>query len=130
MEIFNILKDLDLVKESEAVHHESLVRQYEGLVKAICEDHIQAAQTYIESLSIQEELIKDIHTECDEILEYRAAAKQWELVRNLPIKSKDRIISYGEKLSCRFVAALLKDRVSEPLREIILHQLIFVGRGF
>lgn len=107
-----MLKDLDVVKASEAVHHESLVHQYEGLVRVICEDHIHAAQTYINDESIQAALIKDIETECDEIKEYRAAAKQWELVRNLPVKSKDRIVSYGEKLSCRFVAALLRDRVS------------------
>jgi aspartate kinase len=100
------------VPESDAVHQDSLINQFEGLVSVICEDHIQAAKTYIRDPSLQESVSKDIEKECKEILEYRLAAKQWELVKNLPVKSKDRIVSYGEKLSCRFMTALLRDRVS------------------
>jgi aspartate kinase len=46
--------------------------------------------------------------ECKEILDFRIAAERWHL--EIDARSKDRIVSFGEKLSCRFVAALLQDR--------------------
>jgi aspartokinase len=44
------------------------------------------------------------------LIDFRLAAERWKL--EIDSRSKDRIVSFGEKLSCRFVAALLLDRVS------------------
>jgi aspartate kinase len=85
-----------------------LVNQYERLVHVICEDHVNAAKLQIRDEVIRTELIKDIDGECKEIIDYRIAAERWRL--EIDGRSKDRIVSFGEKLSCRFMTALLRDR--------------------
>jgi aspartate kinase len=79
------------------------------LVQVICDDHVAAAETYIRDRDIFEELKAAILAECKEILDFRLAAERWHL--EIDSRSKDRVISFGEKLSCRFVAALLEDKV-------------------
>ncbi len=96
------------VAEADTVHFDTLVSEYERLVRVISADHVEAAQTYIQNPAIQTSLTEEIHTECSEILDYRRAAQKFHL--HIDGRSKDRIVSYGEKLSCRFMAALLRDR--------------------
>lgn len=108
MEVFGVLEEVNAVKDTESVHYESLVVEYERLVQVICEDHVAAARAHIQDESIRETLIRQIKDECTEIVEYRMAAERWHL--EIDGRSKDRIVSFGEKLSCRFVAALLQDR--------------------
>jgi aspartate kinase len=78
-------------------------------VHVISEDHVSAAESHIHDESIRLRLTKDIQDECKELIDYRVAAERWHL--EIDSRSKDRIVSFGEKLSCRFVAALLQDRV-------------------
>ena len=104
-----MLETVNTVKDAESVHYDSLVKEYERLVQVICQDHIDAAKTYIQQEHIQAPLVKEIIAECHEILEYRLAAERWHL--EIDSASKDFLISFGEKLSCRFLAALLMDRV-------------------
>ncbi|KAL5319611.1 hypothetical protein ACEPPN_012666 [Leptodophora sp. 'Broadleaf-Isolate-01'] len=108
LEVFGVLETVNSVKDIESVHYESLVAEYERLVAIICADHVHAARTYIRDESLQAALIKEIEDECKEIVEYREAAQRWHL--EIDGRSKDRIVSFGEKLSCRFVASLLQDR--------------------
>ncbi|KUJ19854.1 aspartate kinase-like protein [Mollisia scopiformis] len=108
LEIFGVLEEVNAIKDTESVHYESLVNEYERLVYVIREDHISAAKSSIQDNTIQANLIKEIENECNELIDYRAAAERWHLEING--RSKDRIVSFGEKLSCRFVAALLEDR--------------------
>jgi aspartate kinase len=110
LEIFGDLEAVASVKDTESVHYESLVEDYERLVKIICEDHISAAESFILSPILRQTLDEEIRRECKEISEYRVAAERWNL--EIDSRSKDRIVSFGEKLSCRFVTALLRDRVS------------------
>lgn len=86
------------------------MNEYERLVQVICDDHISAAQSHIQDKSILSSLLNGIVSECKEVLDYRIAAERWHL--EIDSRSKDRIVSFGEKLSSRFVAALLQDRVS------------------
>lgn len=51
---------------------------------------------------------EDTVKECQLLTEYLEAAKRFHLEVNS--RAKDRVISFGEKLSCRFMAYLLKDR--------------------
>ena len=83
--------------------------EYERLVQVICDDHIEAAEAQIQDRGLCQELKRLIIAECKEILDFRIAAERWHLEINS--RSKDRVISFGEKLSCRFVAALLQDKV-------------------
>jgi aspartate kinase len=107
LEIYDVLQKVNAVKDNESVHYESLVNEYERLVHVICEDHINAAETQIRDDTIRAELIKDTEGECREIIDYRIAAERWHL--EIDGRSKDRIVSFGEKLSCRFMTALLQD---------------------
>lgn len=99
-----------MVKDTESVHYESLVCEYERLVQVIRDDHVAAAKLHIHDPSILSKLSQDIVAECKEILDYRLAAERWHL--EIDSRSKDRIISFGEKLSCQFMAAVLQDKVS------------------
>jgi aspartate kinase len=110
LEIFGVLADINTVKDTESMHYESLVNEYERLVLVIQQDHASAATSHIQDQIIQSNLINEIEAECRELIDYRLAAERWKL--EIDARSKDRIVSFGEKLSCRFVAALLQDRVS------------------
>ncbi|KAE8446136.1 hypothetical protein EG329_012507 [Mollisiaceae sp. DMI_Dod_QoI] len=108
LEIFGVLEEVNAIKDTESVHYESLVNEYERLVYVIRDDHIAAAKSHVQDQNIQTNLVQTIESECNELIDYRAAAERWHLEING--RSKDRIVSFGEKLSCRFVAALLEDR--------------------
>lgn len=109
LEIHGVLQSVNSLKDSESDHYKSLVSKYERLVDVIRDDHIAAARSHIQDEAIASRLSKDIETECKEIQEYRLAVERWHL--EIDSRSKDRLVSFGEKLSCRFVAALLQDRV-------------------
>ena len=95
-------------------------RSYENIINTIRDDHIQAAKSYINSSNILGSLSKGIEDECQDLITFLAAAQR---VGEISIKSTDRIISKGEILSSRFMAALLLDRGVESqyvdLSEII-----------
>lgn len=116
LEIYGVLDSVNAVKDTESVHYESLVTEYERLVHVISEDHVAAAQSHIQDEAIRVRLIKEVRDECQEIIDYRVAAERWHL--EIDSRSKDRIISFGEKLSCRFIAALLQDRVSRKMQSL------------
>jgi aspartate kinase len=118
LEIYGVLESVNAIKDTETVHYESLVNEYERLVHVISDDHVAAAQSHIRDEIIQAKLIKEVKGECQEIIDYRLAAERWHL--EIDSRSKDRIISFGEKLSCRFVAALLQDRVGHYHNHSIL----------
>lgn len=109
LEIHSVLQSVNSLKDSDSDHYRSLVSKYEGLVDVIRDDHIAAAKSHIQDETIASKLANDIETECKEIREYRLAVERWHL--EIDSRSKDRLVSFGEKLSCRFVAALLQDRV-------------------
>jgi aspartate kinase len=110
LDVFGVLEAVNVVKDAESVHYESLVNEYERLVQVIHDDHVAAAKLHILDPDAVSKLSQAIAAECKEILDYRLAAERWHL--EIGSRSKDRIISFGEKLSCRFMAALLQDKVS------------------
>jgi aspartate kinase len=109
LEVFGVLQSVTAVKDTGSVQYENLVEQYEHFVQVICDDHLNAAQIHIRDPAIKATLITEIISECKEISDYRAAAERWHL--EVDSRSKDRLVSFGEKLSCRFMTALLRDRV-------------------
>jgi aspartate kinase len=110
LEVFALLEEVNAIKDKESSHYEVRVHEYERLVRVICDDHVAAAKIHIQDAGICEELKGAIVAECKEILDFRVAAERWHL--EMDSRSKDRVISFGEKLSCRFVAAMLEDRVT------------------
>jgi aspartate kinase len=117
LEVYGVLESIKTVKDTESGHYETLVREYERPVQVICEDHLQAAQSNIKDPALLASLCTEIRSECNEILDYRVAAERWDL--EVDWRSKDRIVSFGEKLSCRFMTALLKDKVRLDIVDIL-----------
>ncbi|KJZ75538.1 hypothetical protein HIM_05001 [Hirsutella minnesotensis 3608] len=87
---------------------ESLIEQARSLITDICNDHVFAAGHYVQDPELKEQLSRRIEAECQELIEYIFAAKRFNLEINS--RSKDRVISFGEKLACLFMATLLQDK--------------------
>lgn len=113
LEVFALLQEVNAIKDKDGAHYESRVNEYERLVQVICEDHIAAAEIHIKDPELCDDLKAAIAGECQEILDFRIAAERWHL--EIDSRSKDRVISFGEKLSCRFVAVLLQDKVRDTI---------------
>ncbi len=75
-------------------------------------EHMSAAESSIRDPLLTKALLGEMQQECHELADYIAVAKRFHLEVNA--RSKDRVVSFGEKLSCRFMAALLRDRVRRP----------------
>lgn len=88
---------------------QQLVEQASGLVSQICNDHVFAAEAYLADETMRNELVTKIKNECQELIEYIIAAKRFNLEINA--RSKDRVISFGEKLSCLYMTSLLQSSV-------------------
>lgn len=74
------------------------------------EEHIAVAEEHVSSPVLKAELIGEINAECDLALKVLAAART---LGEISPRCVDKIMSTGEKLSCRFIAALLQDRSIE-----------------
>ncbi|KAI9677557.1 MAG: Aspartokinase [Caeruleum heppii] len=80
---------------------------FHALVDAIRAEHIDAARQHLQARDILQDLIRGIEEECEDLLAFLQATQR---VGEVSARSEDKIISKGEKLSCRLVAALLQDR--------------------
>jgi aspartate kinase len=80
---------------------------YFPIVKAIEDDHIQAAKDSIRSPDILKAYIEDVSLECHSLIKILESAQHLEEVSH---RAENKIISKGEKLACRYMAALLNDR--------------------
>lgn len=85
---------------------QQLVEEAKSLILNVCNDHVFAAEAFVKDPEIQSNLVTSIKDECQELIEYVVAAKRFNLEINA--RSKDRVVSFGEKLSCRFMTALLQ----------------------
>lgn len=97
----------------------ALIEQANGIITDICNDHVFAAEAYIQDPSLKEFLARRIEAECQELIEYILAAKRFNLEINS--RAKDRVISFGEKLACLYMTVLLQDVV----RMIIIFAPVF-----
>jgi len=88
-------------------------QQFELTIEQIRSDHIASARTAIKNEDILEALEDEIHYDCDQLRSFLMAA---QILEEISPRSKDTIIGVGERLSCRIVAAALRDRVSLDLR--------------
>jgi aspartate kinase len=102
------LRAVGAAPTSESEQQE-LIDQAKGIIADICNDHVFAAESFVQDATTKSALIEKIQTECQELVEYIVAAKRFHLEINA--RSKDRVISFGEKLSCLFMTSLLQDNV-------------------
>lgn len=84
-----------------------LMEEAKSLILDISSEHVAAVHHFIHDPKLQTVLSQEIEGECQMLTEYIVAAKKFNLEVNA--RSKDRVISFGEKLSCRFMAAMLRD---------------------
>ncbi|OQV05239.1 hypothetical protein CLAIMM_10011 [Cladophialophora immunda] len=90
---------------TEAENHRS--QDFKRLIEDVRLDHLGAAETYIQSEKIKSQLKAQFEDECSLVERILEAAQT--LGETSP-RSRDKVMSTGEKLSCRFMAALLRDR--------------------
>ncbi|KAL8404158.1 hypothetical protein RB594_009137 [Gaeumannomyces avenae] len=105
LEVFRRLKALE--PSPEPIQSE-LIDEAKRIIQDICDDHVAAAEAVLQDADLRAALCKEIRDECSELAEYIVAAKRFHLEVNG--RSKDRVASFGEKLSCRFMACVLRDR--------------------
>ncbi|KAI7872703.1 Aspartate/glutamate/uridylate kinase [Spinellus fusiger] len=80
---------------------------YLEIVKDIRNDHLSAAKLLIQDEAILFSIEKEINRECHRLGSFLQAA---EIIGEMSPRSKDVIVSRGERLSCLLVAAVLNDR--------------------
>ncbi|RMD39679.1 hypothetical protein DV735_g5439, partial [Chaetothyriales sp. CBS 134920] len=76
------------------------------LIEDVRQDHLETADSHIKSAELREQLRREIDDECDYVLRILEAA---ETLGETSPRSRDKVISVGEKLSCRFMTVLLQD---------------------
>ncbi|KAI0471887.1 aspartate kinase [Xylariaceae sp. FL0804] len=107
LDIYKKLRDVAAATNNEASQNE-LIEQAKGIISSICSDHAQAVERLVRTPELQREVIEHIRADCQELTDYIIASKRFNLEVNS--RSKDRVVSFGEKLSCRFMTAMLRDR--------------------
>ncbi|OIW29848.1 aspartate kinase [Coniochaeta ligniaria NRRL 30616] len=107
LEVFSKLQAIAAATSNHEVQ-DDLIEQARRIVDAICVDHVAAADSFIRDEKLRKAITADIESECRTLVEYLEVAKRFNLEINS--RAKDRVVSFGEKLSCRFMACLLKDR--------------------
>ena len=90
---------------SEAENHRS--HDFKRLIEDVRLEHLGAADTYIQSEKIRTRLQAELEEECFLVVRILEAAQT--LGETSP-RSRDKVMSTGERLSCRFMTALLQDR--------------------
>ena len=98
-------------------------QQYKTLVDQVRLDHLQAAETHVQSPKILNQLQADLDRECLQAIKYLEAART--LGETSP-RSIDKVMSTGEKLSSIFITALLQDHGVDAeyvdVADIIFHK--------
>ncbi|KAK7911003.1 Aspartokinase [Apiospora marii] len=107
LEVYKKLKAIAAATSNETTQNE-ILDEVKVAVQEICSDHVFAIQSFIKDPALQKQVTEDIENDCQELVDYVIAAKRFNLEVNA--RSKDRVISFGEKLSCRFMSYLLKDK--------------------
>lgn len=82
-------------------------QRYMDLTSEIQQHHIDVANLAIENQMLKQIAIQDIKNECDKLRSFLVAA---EIIDEVSPRSKDVIISTGEKLSACLLATVLKSK--------------------
>ncbi|KAL5637739.1 hypothetical protein ACGC1H_002110 [Rhizoctonia solani] len=76
-------------------------------VDLICNEHVAAARELIRDPNLLRELEHEMIRDCDGLRAFLGAA---QLIEEISVRSRDSILGVGERLSCKLVAAVLRDR--------------------
>ncbi|KAI0192170.1 aspartate kinase [Astrocystis sublimbata] len=106
LEIYEKLRNVAAATNNEVIKHE-IVEDAKITIREICDEHLSAARDSVSNPELQGQVCDGIRDDCQELIDYIVAAKRFNLEVNA--RSKDRVIGFGEKLSCRFMTAILQD---------------------
>ncbi|RYP75274.1 hypothetical protein DL771_002494 [Monosporascus sp. 5C6A] len=111
--VADIIASPSAIKRMVAIRHDVrtkkvLLDKLRTTIHFIRDEHISAVQSAVQSPDLQDEACQQIDEDCQQLLHYIDAAGRFDL--DIDAHSKDRVISFGEKWSCRLMAAMLKDR--------------------
>lgn len=101
------------------------VTAYETIVSNILRDHEEA--THILSCPVAENLVLELDAECQNLKDFLSTVPTVHDGQDLAPEVVDRVASVGEKLSARFMTALLEDRGQSA--EYVDLSEILVARG-
>ncbi|OTB06114.1 hypothetical protein M426DRAFT_319189 [Hypoxylon sp. CI-4A] len=107
LEVYKQLRAISVATSNELTQSE-LVEEAKLIIQDVCNEHIRAVQSFVKNPELQKACAVGIEEDCQELIDYTVAAKRFNLEVNA--RSKDRVVSFGEKLSCRFMTFLLKDK--------------------
>ncbi|RMZ86197.1 hypothetical protein DV737_g191, partial [Chaetothyriales sp. CBS 132003] len=88
---------------AEAEQHRS--QEYRQLIEDVRQDHLETADIEVKSGELREQLKREIDVECNHVLRILEAA---ETLGETSPRSRDKVVSVGEKLSCQFMTVLLQ----------------------
>ncbi|OCH88383.1 aspartate kinase [Obba rivulosa] len=76
-------------------------------VDLICDEHLTAARAAVRDSEILVELEAEIEEDCDALRSFLFAT---QVIDEISPRSRDSIIGFGERLACKIMAAILRDR--------------------
>ncbi|GAA5960279.1 hypothetical protein JCM3765_002526 [Sporobolomyces pararoseus] len=80
---------------------------FDETVDQIKRDHLEAARKVIKTEEVLREVEDELEYDCERLRGFLKAA---QIIEEISTRSKDIIMGVGERLSCRIVAAALRDR--------------------
>ncbi|CAE6479721.1 unnamed protein product [Rhizoctonia solani] len=80
---------------------------FSSTVDTIRDEHVAAAEQLIRDPDLLRELEHEIVRDCDGLRAFLGAA---QLIEEISVRSRDSILGVGERLACKLVAAVLRDR--------------------
>ncbi|KAL4073673.1 Aspartate/glutamate/uridylate kinase [Scleroderma citrinum] len=81
--------------------------EFTATVQLIRSEHLSAARESVKDPDILQELEDEITSDCDWLNSYLFAA---QVIDEISPRSKDNIIGFGERLSCKLMTAILRDQ--------------------
>ncbi|VTT56808.1 unnamed protein product [Fusarium fujikuroi] len=107
LQVYRTLRGIVAITQDPDMQ-ELLFDRLRSIIRDIRDDQVATVQMYILRQDIRDDTIRQITADCQELLDYTSAAKRFNL--DINGKAKDKMVSFGEKLSCRLMVAMLRDR--------------------
>ncbi|KAH9911164.1 Aspartate/glutamate/uridylate kinase [Amylocystis lapponica] len=83
------------------------VPAFNGTVDILRTEHLNAARSSVRDPEILRDLEAEIERDCDSLRSFLFAA---QVIDEISPRSKDSIVGFGERLACKIITAVLRDR--------------------
>ncbi|GAB1200549.1 hypothetical protein APSETT444_009922 [Aspergillus pseudonomiae] len=103
----NIIDQVVLLLRAARDAENAESKNYVTFVEAVRLEHVEVVESQISSKELRLQLVSEINDECEKVLKVLEAA---QTLGEISARCVDKVMSTGEKLSCRLMAAFLQDR--------------------